>query len=418
MSSCKLARSRRADPARKGAHPVSNERERRALVVCYSNLEFDPRVTRQIDWLATEGWVVDSLGLGAKPTPEIHRHFAFRPAPAYTRTAAAKAAIHALLPHSARFKVLVESQIPRELLRDRPRDGYDLILVNDIDLLPWVTKQAPALASTTGDAVIHLDVHEFHTWAPETDMPRYQRRLLENYHSWLRNHISSPVFTSRSTVADGIADLYAAEFGVERPSIVRNSPAFVEQDPSPVDPDAIALVYHGNAEMARGLDLLIEGFRKMEERFTLTLMLTGSVEGKQTLAELTRDLSDRVTFIDPVPMSEVAERINAFDLEVIFYPPTSPNFLHSFPNKFFESVQGRLAVVVGQSPSMTAIVSRFGNGVVVDGWTSDDLAGAVNALTAEQIETMKRASAACAVELNSDAEKERFLAGLIARTRR
>lgn len=388
---------------------MSTQRERRALVVCYSNLETDPRVTRQIDWLTAAGWVVDSLGLGPKPTPQTHRHFAFQPAPAVTRSTVAKGAIHTVLPYRARFRALVESQIPASLEREKPASGYDLIIVNDIDLLPWAVDKGRSLLSADPNARMHLDVHEFHTWAPEAGMPAFQQRALGGYHSWLRSHISSDAFDTRSTVADGIADLYASEFGFERPSIVRNSPAFVDQQPSPVDPERIRLIYHGNAEMARGLDLLIEAFRQMDERFTLTLMLTGSVEGKDALRRLTADLASRVEFIEPVPMSQVATTINGYDLEVIFYPPTSPNFRFSFPNKFFESVQGRIGVVIGDSPSMTAIVSQYHNGAVVDGWDAADLARTVNALDAEAITALKAGADACARDLNSGAEMKRFL---------
>ena len=31
----------------------TTQEPRRALILCYSNLEADPRVTRQIDWLAS-----------------------------------------------------------------------------------------------------------------------------------------------------------------------------------------------------------------------------------------------------------------------------------------------------------------------------------------------------------------------------
>ncbi|TAM71930.1 MAG: glycosyltransferase [Microbacteriaceae bacterium] len=391
---------------------MSTPREKRALVACYSNLEFDPRVTREIDWLTSDGWLVDTLGFGAKPTAATSRHFALRPQPRIVRSSIAKGVVHLTLPHPMRFRLLVESQIPAALEREKPEDGYDFILVNDIDLLPWIVRHGRKLTSNTPDSRIHLDVHEFHLWAAEPGMSALQKWALSRYHAWIRSHIGSPIFRSRSTVADGIAELYATEFGFDRPSTVRNSPAYVDQQPSSVDSSHIELIYHGNAEMARGLDLLIDAFRLLEPRFRLNLMLTGSSAGKRALAELTRDLAERVTFIEPVPMAEVANAINAFDIEVIFYPPTSPNFLYSFPNKFFESVQGRLAVVIGQSPSMEAIVSQYGNGVIVDGWSSQELATALNALDVADIERMKRASGASARDLNSAVERDRFFAGI------
>lgn len=381
------------------------------LVVCYSNLATDPRVVRQIDWLSGAGWQVDTLGLGPSPRPQVRRHFEMTAPSRMLASPLARGAVHAALPKSARFDALLGSRIPRVL---RPRRGakaevaYDLVIVNDIDLLPWVIAHGPALL-TDGGARIHLDVHEYHQWAPSPETPFATRALMGSYHRWTTKMIGSSSIASRSTVADGIADLYAEDFGVERPSVVRNSPQYVELEPRAVDPERIELVYHGNAEMARGLDLLIDAVRLLDARFHLNLMLTGSADGRARLRELTRDLADRVEFHEPVPMSDVPAKLNAFDLEVIFYPPTSPNFLHSFPNKFFEAVQGRIGVVIGHSPSMEAIVNRYGNGIVVDGWTAGDLAKALNETTADQITAAKSAADACAHELNSAVEGEAFL---------
>lgn len=388
---------------------MSKDHERTALVVCYSKLQTDPRVVRQVGWLNGDGWIVDTLGLGPRPHDAVRTHYSMVPAPRVTEPLIVRALIHAGFTKQARFNALVGSQIPHELRNDRPDGGYDLIVVSDIDLLPWVVKHGPRLLSDDPAAKIHLDLHEYHHWAPSPDTPFATRALMGGYHSWMTSLISSPVFASRSTVADGIADLYENEFGIVRPSIVRNSPAYVEQAPGPVDKSAIQLIYHGNAEMARGLDLLIDAVSLLDDRFELNLMLTGSESGKARLHELTADLGDRVVFHEAVPMNEVSRKLNAFDLEIIFYPPTSPNFLYSFPNKFFEAVQGRIGVVIGQSPSMTAIVRRFGNGTIIEGWGAKDLAAGLNRLAADEIEVMKRGASACAGELNSEVEGGIFL---------
>ncbi|MEO7017342.1 MAG: hypothetical protein ABI067_12505, partial [Leifsonia sp.] len=94
---------------------MNNQRPRRALVVCFSNLETDPRVTRQIEWLSSDGWQVDSLGLGPKPTPSVHRHYAMSAVPAFVRPSAARALIHTLLPYSWRFGLLQATRIPKQL---------------------------------------------------------------------------------------------------------------------------------------------------------------------------------------------------------------------------------------------------------------------------------------------------------------
>lgn len=386
---------------------------RRALVVSFTELLVDPRIRREIDWLRGDGWTVDTLGLGSRPDESVRTHYAMSDEPAAVRPRLVKGGIHAVLPFRARFRLLVESRIPAALRRTR--HAYELILINDIDLLPWAVDAIPNLLSDAPGAAAHLDLHEYHSWAgghgAVTD------RLLAGYHRWMTGLLASPVFATRSTVASGIARLYAEEFGIPEPFIVRNSPAYVDQTPQPVDPEHIRLVYHGNAELARGLTLLVEAFAALAPRFHLTLMLTGLQSGKDELRRLTADLGDRVTFRDPVPMAEVARALNGYDLEVIFYPPSSPNFLYSLPNKFFEAVQGRIGVVVGESPSMAEIIAEMGNGVVVTtGWAAADLTAGLSALTAQAISRMKEGAGIAAASLNSEREREAFLGGIGQRT--
>lgn len=379
-------------------------------MVCYSKLISDPRVTRQIDWLLADGWVVDTLGIGPVPRPGVRDHFEMKPYAGVRALALFRLAAHALLPFGLRFRTLEGSQIPKSVTAGVRRNGYDLLLVNDIDLLPWVADTARELLRVDPPGLCHVDVHEYHRWEAPGGSSPVRRWLFARYHAWLVSFVGHPVFTSRSTVARGIAELYADDFAIPVPSLVRNSPAFVDLAPSPVDPDAIQLVYHGNADLARGLSLLIDAMETIEDRFTLNLMLTGTDSGKAALRELTAKLGSRARIRDAVPMNQVAAEINGYDLEVIFYPPTGPNYLHSFPNKFFEAVQGRLGIVIGESPSMAEVVRQFHNGVVVDGWAATDLARTINSLSVHQIEAMKAGSAVCAHELNSDQEGKAFLA--------
>jgi glycosyltransferase involved in cell wall biosynthesis len=380
---------------------------RSALVVCYSRLVSDPRVTRQIAWLVQAGWTVDTVGFGPVPDPRVRRHYPLAPHRGIARTPLGRLALHVLLPNAARFRALDGALIPTGLEAEG-RAGYDLVVVNDLDLLPWAERAVPDLLRPGGRA--HLDVHEYHRWEGHGVAAIPRRVLFAGFHRWLVRFVGSPVFTSRTTVAPGIAELYARDFGVALPTIVRNSPDEVVQDPSDVDPRRIELLYHGNPDLSRGLPVLIEAMRLLSDRFHLTLMLTGDEGAVRPLREMAADLGSRVDIVPAVPMAEVARAINRYDLEVIFYPPNSPNHLFSFPNKFFEAIQGRLGVVVGESPSMADVVRHYGNGTIVDGWTAADLARTLEEATSDDIRAFKRAADRASHEINSASEGRAFLA--------
>ncbi len=385
---------------------MDTTRQRTALVVCLSDLENDPRVVREIEWLAAEGWVVDTLGLGKSPSPVVRDHFEIQPAPAWTRPLPVRGAILSFLPFAARFRVLEESGIPTAATARVENAGYELVIMNDIDLLPWAARTTTR-ARRIREVRCHLDLHEFHP----RDLPEgtAYRFLMTGYHRWLRHFIGDPAFTSRSVVAGGIGQLYASEFHVPVPGIVRNSPPYIEQSPTPVNAEAINLIYHGHAAWARGLGVLIEAMRLLEKRFVLHLMLTGSTQVKAELETMAGDLGDRVTFLPAVPLRDVSGALNRFDLEVMFFPPTTQNLRYALPNKLFEAVQGRLGLVIGESPSMVEIVDERANGVVVSGWRPEDLADRLNRLGADEITAMKAASDRAAHDLSSEGERLAFL---------
>lgn len=382
-----------------------------ALVLSYSDIAADPRVRRQIDWLAGAGWEVDTVGLGSHPSPSVRRHFVLSGATRWSTTRAGALVAHLLLPHRRRFRLQVEQRIPGEAL-SRLRGGrYDLVVFNETEFLPLVSdRRVFTPAAMRGN--IHLDLHEYHN-------PRMRRRtlggrIMAGHYRWVRRHIGHPAFTSRSVVNEPIGRLYVDEFGIPAPTPSRNIPPYEPLVPSPVDPDEIRLLFHGLAARQRGFAEILEAMRHLPERFTMTFMLMPNrdiVEELRALIEA-HPARDRMRIVPPAPMREIARSINEFDLEIIFYRPLAPNLEFALPNKFFEAVQGRIGVVVGESPAMASIVREYGNGVVVPGFESSDLAETLVELTGDDITRFKSAAHDAARVLNAEAEGRAFLAAV------
>jgi glycosyltransferase involved in cell wall biosynthesis len=283
------------------------------------------------------------------------------------------------------------------------RNTYDLVIVNDHHLLPWVVKAMPLLAK--GNVV--LDLHEVYSG---NGTSLVYKLLIARYDDWLLTFIDSPVFTKHLTVAEGIADLYRDQYGIGRPGVIRNIAPFEKLEPSRVDPDNIVLVHHGYAAVERGIDIMLDAALLLDSRFTLVLMVLGDERSLAPLRSHPAISKGRAVFRDPVGVTEVARALNEYDLELIFFPPRFANNIYALPNKFFEAIQGRLGVVIGQSPEIVGFVRENGFGLIVDGWTGQDLANALNALTAEKITAMKHAANRAAKDFSTLGEGPRFLA--------
>jgi len=383
---------------------LHQSKPKKALVVVRSNVAQDPRVRRQIDWLAEEGWQIDSLGFGSHPSSNVRDHFEVTPAAAWTQSWLGLAVIHTFFSYRARFRAFAEGQFPAEAAR-RVRAGYyDVVIMNDTHFLPWLSNKRVFGASPQAVRV-HIDLHE---WFPlEVGGKSRGKFLMQGYHAWGRRHIAHPVVTSRS-VAGGAGPRYAQEFGFVEPAMVRNMPRFEQQSPSAVNPDRIELIHHGLAAWARGFREMVDAMRLVDERFRLTFMLAGSQQVIRELQDYIGEQSDRVQIVPPAKMEELAAAINPYDVEVMFFPPTTFNLETALPNKLFESVQGRLAMVSGPTPTMAAVINEHKLGVMSRDWTPQALAEAINSLAAPMVEQFKRNSDAAAKVLNAEHEKRAF----------
>ncbi|MCX7521049.1 hypothetical protein OSC27_02020 [Microbacterium sp. STN6] len=349
---------------------------------------------------------MDSIGHGPRPPRSNGRHFTLGRRPLPVRLLS-----YLLLPSRWRFELLVGSLIPSVPALDGSEPPYDLLLANDMELLPWATSVAPRLVKPAPHGRFHLDLHEF---APSQATGWLWKLLFRRYQRWSIPFIGSAAISSRSTVAPGIGRLYEDYFGIPPLSIVRSSPAYVDLEPSPADPEHIRLLHHGKADLDRNPQLLFDTMKLLDDRFTLTMMLIGSPRVIAKLRKLAEPLGSRVSFVPPVAVTEVAVAVNPYDLELIFFPPTTLNLKHALPNKFFESVQGRLGIVVGDSPEMVDLINEYHLGIVVPAWTAEALAGALRRLTAERVAGYKAAADRAAQPLSAEAEARRFLEAISA----
>jgi glycosyltransferase involved in cell wall biosynthesis len=85
---------------------------------------------------------------------------------------------------------------------------------------------------------------------------------------------------------------------------------------------------------------------------------------------------------------------------------------YSLPNKFFEALAAGLGVVVGPSPSMSWIVSRYGLGSVVKTWKVRHLAEAINELTPDAINEAKINTSRALFEYSDKKIQEKFFRAL------
>ncbi len=350
------------------------------LVISFSDLASDPRVDRQIAALLTRHRViaaglapsrhagVEFVDLTTPPLGVIHggigvaRLLARRSEAAYWRHPK----------YSAAYQRVADVQA-------------DVVVANDVAALP--------IAARIGPPVV-LDAHEY---APEQFSNQWWwRQLVAPYVRWQCGRYI-PEVAAMTTVSQGIADVYEREFGA-RATVVTNAPPFADLEPSPVG-DPVRILHHGAATRGRGLEQMLRVAELLDERFTLDLVLVEATPGfRDRLIRQARG-NPKVRFPSPVPMQELVSMANGYDVGLFLLPPISLHRRYALPNKLFEFIQGRLAVAIGPSPEMAAVVRRYGCGVVASSFRPEAMAEELNALDAAAIAEFKHASHLAAREL-------------------
>lgn len=389
-----------------------------ALVVSYSTIATDPRVRREIDWLTGAGWTVDTLGLGEHPTDAVREHYSLAPPLWWTKGRWGTLVSHVGLTGRIRFRNLVTRRIPLALRRLIRSGYYDLVVFNEYEFLPWV-EDPRDFTKESLNRRLHLDLHEYRN--RNVRRRTLGGRLTGAHYRWVRQHLGSNKFTSRTVVNTPIGALYADEFGFLPPVQVRNAPPFVpDLEPSPVDPSEIRLLFHGLPSWRRGFEEILEALDGLSDRFTMTFMLMPSpaIHERLRKAIATHPARDRIAIVPPAPMREIAEYVNEYDLEIIFYKPYEPNLQFAMPNKFFEAAQGALGVVVGETQTMAPLVREYGHGVVVPEFTSSSLRETLEGLTAEDVRRMKSNARVVAAKINAESEGAAFLEAVATDSRK
>jgi glycosyltransferase involved in cell wall biosynthesis len=176
---------------------------------------------------------------------------------------------------------------------------------------------------------------------------------------------------------------------------------------------------HSGAGLAnRNLMTMVEGVELARREVTFDLYLTPNhpeyVERIRRHAEGSR----RVRLHDPVPYSELITTLNDYDVGVFVLPPVNFNYRWALPNKLFDYIQARLAVLVGPSEEMAHYVREHRLGVVADDFSAEALARAIDALDPEEVRRMKLASHEAAPEVSAERQQhvweaavDRLLAG-------
>ncbi|MDY2940760.1 MAG: hypothetical protein SOS98_00310 [Varibaculum sp.] len=267
---------------------------------------------------------------------------------------------------------------------------FDAILANDFDTAPLALHLKPRRG-------VHVDLHEY---APlEKENLKRWKWFITPFRSWVcRKYIARA--SSWTTVAQGIADKYREVFGF-CPGVVTNAAPYQELTPTPVH-SPLRLVHHGVAHSDRNLDRLAEAVSHTRLNCTLDFFLVPTDPAVIERLNKIAGRSGRIHLHEQLPYSEIVSTLNDFDCGIYTLPPVSFNNDHALPNKFFDFIQARLAVLIGPSPEMADYVERYELGAVAQDFSTEAFTALLDSIRPENVAVWKNTAAKAAVSLSAE----------------
>lgn len=282
----------------------------------------------------------------------------------------------------------------RPLLED---NQYQLIICEDLYLVPFFLK------FQSEKTKIVLDAREYYPKEFESDP------LFNLYEKPEREYVCRkylPLCDHVFTVSEGLAREYNREFGV-KPTVFRSVPAY-HDIPVRLTSSPLRFVHMGNANPDRKIENMISIFREASTEGTLDFYLVGNQDYIQRLIDLAEG-DPRISFREAVPFNSIIQTLSNYDIGFYFLEPTGFNTTFNLPNKLFEFIQARLAVLIGPSPCMAEVVRQYQCGFVCDDFSNKSMIELIQSLTLEKVNLAKQNSDLAARELCIEKEKNVFM---------
>jgi hypothetical protein len=277
-------------------------------------------------------------------------------------------------------------------------ERFRLIVTHDVDLLPL----AAAVAGGGGKLV--FDAREFY---PRHFEDRFSWRF---FYAPLNRYLCRRYLRSCDrmlTVSEGFADAYRRHYGIA-PLVVESVPPRFDLEPRPTDGARIRIVHHGNATPSRRTESMIETMDHLSERFSLDLMLMATDPPYFEFLSTEAARRARVRIVPPVPYTELIPTTNRYDIGLFLCPPTTFNLRHTVPNKLFEFIQARLAVAIGPLPDQSAVLRRYGCGLIADDFSPQAMGKLLDGTSAAEIDELKRRAHEAAARANAEVQSQRL----------
>jgi glycosyltransferase involved in cell wall biosynthesis len=216
-------------------------------------------------------------------------------------------------------------------------------------------------------------------------------------------------------VSPSISDWYQKNIGIKSTEIIMNSPILSEnsfdikddklyfRNKFNISDSSKIFLYIGILSEGRGIDLLIEAFKKSD--LSSHLIFLGYGEFKNRLVELSKE-HQNIHVHDAVPHNEVVSIAKSADVGLCFIQNVSLSDYYCLPNKLFEYAFAEIPILASDFPDIAMVVEKYNLGKCSD-LTSESIYNAIKEF--EHIEKLPRINTSDLYDLSWSAQEEKLV---------
>lgn len=251
----------------------------------------------------------------------------------------------------------------------------DVLLSNDLDTL-----LANFLVSKIKKKRLVYDTHELFTEVPElTSRPKVRSVWLQ-IEKWI-----FPKLKTVYTVNQSIADIYSKKYDVPV-HVVRNvSPKWkpkkiISKEALGLPLDKVIIILQGaGINIDRGAEEAVEAMKNIKNA-VLIFVGDGDIIAQLKTKVASENLAEKVKFFGKKPYQELMQYTFHADIGLTLDKDTNPNYKYSLPNKVFDYIHTKTALVASNILEVSNIVKRHEVGLVIHKVSSEAISNAINSL--------------------------------------
>ena len=217
-------------------------------------------------------------------------------------------------------------------------------------------------------------------------------------------------------VSEHIADWYEKTYSITRPTVLLNAPRAKHIDKTSyfkntfhLRDDQIIILYQGVLEAGRGVQILLEAFKKrINDKIVIVFM--GYGELMREIQSLSKSYNN-IFFHKAVPTDMLLSYTVSADIGIALIQNTCLSYNLCMPNKLFEYAMAGLPVIVSNVKEMSAFVKKHQMGVVMEDDTAKSFNKAIERLLSMDLLVLKQNAKKVALD-NSWEHQEKIMANV------